>query len=290
MTAAELVALQLATQTSTQTQTGVFVRMDGRFAVVNIGTSTLTMPCVGVYPPRAGVSVRVDWVNGSPAVTGLVTPQSPFGTISATGSPRATVLVGTESFSLYVLQPYSPAIGDSVAVDWDRNLILGKVSGIDTPEVPGESGGVSTPFSVTVRAANSGRYQSGSGWWGNDPWASSSNDGIWTYLNRVKDAVGSGTVATVDIYLPLIGEVGVASIGNHAHSSLPGGSPSLGSLTAMPLGQRSGWRRLPSSFGSYLAAGGRGIGVTAPGGGGYTRWRGTASDSLSGALRITGTR
>lgn len=289
MKASELVARQFATQTSAQTQAGVFVRMDGRFAVVNIGASTLTMPCVGVYPPRAGVPVRVDWVNGSPAVTGLVTPQSPFGTISATGSPRATVLVGTETYSLYVLQPYTPVVGDSVAVDWDRYLILGKVSGIDTPDVPGESGGGSKPFALTVRAANSGRYQPGSGWWSNEPWASNSNDGIWVYGNRVKDAVGSGTVTSVDIYLPLIGEAGNASIGVHAYGSIPGGAPSITSTVALPIGQRSGWRRLPSSFGPYLAGGNRGIGVDAPGGG-YTRWRGTAADSLSGALRINGTR
>ena len=61
-------------------------------AVVNIGESTVTIPCTGVYPPRPGLPVRVDWVNGSPAVTGLVTPRSPFGVITATGRPLATVL------------------------------------------------------------------------------------------------------------------------------------------------------------------------------------------------------
>lgn len=289
MTAAEVAARLISEQTSAQTQAAIFVRMEGRFAVVNIGTSTVTIPCTGVYPPRAGVPVRVDWVNGSPAVTGLVTPRSPFGTITAAGTPLASVLVDGGTYELYVLQPYTPTVGDSVAVDWDRYLILGKVSGVDTPEVPGESGGGSKPFTVEVRASNSSRYQPGSGFWGNDPWASNSNDGIWVYGNRVKDAVGSGTVTSVDIYLPLLGEVGNASIGVHPYGSIPGGAPSITSLNAMPLGQRSGWRRLPSSFGPYLAAGNRGIGVDAPGGG-YTRWRGTASDSLSGALRINGTR
>lgn len=292
MSDAEVVARRLAQQTTVRSETGQFVRMEGRFAVVNMGESTVTIPCVGVYPPRPGLPVRVDWVNGSPAVTGLVTPQNPFGTISAAGTPRASVLVDGTTYELYVMEPYSPTVGDSVAVDWDRYLILGKVSGIDTPEVPGEAGGGGVPFDVTVRAANSGRYQSGSGWWGSDPWASSSNQGIWTYGSRISDAVGGGTITQALVFLPLISQVGLASVGVHDHASIPGGSPYIlpTSLITLPLGGRNGWIALTPSVGQYLAAGGRGVGVLAPGGGGYTRWRGTASDAMSGAVRLIGTR
>lgn len=292
MTDAEILARKLAQQTSARSETALFVRMDGRFAVVNIGTSTITIPCVGVYPPRSGIPVRVDWVNGSAAVTGLVTPKNPFGTISASGSPRASVLVDGTTYELFVLEPYSPTVGDSVAVDWDRYLIIGKVSGIDTPDVPGESGGGGIPFDVTVRAQNSGRYQGGSGWWGNDPWASSSNQGIWTYGNTIRDAVGGGTVSAAYVFLPLISQVGLASVGAHDHPYIPGGAPYIlpSSLIPMGLGGRSGWVALTASVGQYLAAGGRGVGVLAPGGGGYTRWRGTSSDAMSGAVRLVGTR
>lgn len=290
MTDADDVARRFAEGGSSRSETGTFVRMSGRFAVVNIGTSTVTIPCVGFYPPVTGMAVRVDWVSGSPAVTGPVRPLSPLGKITATGSPRATVTVDGTAYLLYFRAGYTPALNDDVEINWATGIIQGPVTGVNTPEAPGEAGGGSAPFTVTVRAANSGRYQSGSGWWGRAPWASSSNDGIWVYGNRVRDAVGTGVVSRVDIYLPLIGEVGLASIGLHAHPSIPGGAPSIGSLSAMALGQRSGWRTLPGSFGAYLAAGGRGVGVLAPGGGGYTRWRGVDEDSLSGALRITGTR
>lgn len=290
MTNADDVARRLAEVGSSRSEVGTFVRMDGRFAVVNIGTSTVTVPCVGFYPPVVGMAVRVDWVGGSPAVTGPVRPLNPLGRITATGTPRATVTVDGVAYLLYYRSGYTPALNDDVEINWATGIIQGKVTGVNTPDAPGESGGSAEPFTLIVRAANSGRYQSGSGWWGNDPWASSSNNGIWVYGNRVKDAVGSGSVSTVDIYLPLIGEVGLASVGLHSHPSIPGGAPSIGTLSALALGSRSGWVRLPSSYGSFLAAGGRGVGVTAPGGGGYTRWRGTSSDSLSGALRISGTR
>lgn len=290
MTDADDVARRFAAGGSSRSEVATFVRMDGRFAVVNIGSSTVTVPCDGFYPPVAGMSVRVDWVNGSPAVKGPVRPLNPLGKITATGSPRATVTVDGTAWLLYYRAGYTPVLNDDVEINWTTAVIQGKITGVSTPDPPGENGGSTAPFSLIVRAANSSRYQSGSGWWGNDPWASSSNNGIWVYGNRLRDAVGSGTVSSVDIYLPLIGEVGLASIGVHAHPSIPGGAPTIGSLSAMSLGRRNGWIRLPGSFGTYLAAGGRGIGVTAPGGGGYTRWRGTSSDSLSGALRINGTR
>lgn len=290
MTDADDVARKFAGVGSSRSEVGMFVRMEGRYAVVNIGTSTVPVPCDGFYPPVPGMAVRIDWVNGSPVVKGPVRPLNPLGKITATGTPRATVTVDGVAYLLYYRAGYTPAVSDDVEINWATGIIQGKVTGVSTPEAPGETEGGSEPFTLIVRAANSGRYQPGSGWWGNDPWASSSNNGIWTYGNRVRDAVGSGTPTSVDIYLPLIGEVGLASVGVHPHPSLPGGAPTITSLNALPLGGRSGWVRLHPSFATYLAAGGRGVGVTAPGGAGYTRWRGTAGDGLSGALRIRGTR
>lgn len=290
MTDAEDLAVRMAQATSARSETGIFVRMDGRFAVVNVGTSTVTVPCIGFYPPVAGMAVRVEWVDGSPAVKGPIRPLSPLGTITATGTPRATVTVGGTAYPLFYRSGYTPALNDLVEINWATGIIQGKVTGVDNPSSPGESGGGAVPFEVVVRAANSGRFQSGSGWWGRGPWASSSNNGVWVYESRVADAVGSGTVTRTEIYLPLISEVGLASIGLHDYWSLPAGAPTIGSLSALALGNRSGWVLLPPTFGPYLAAGGRGIGVVAPGGGGYTRWRGIDEDSLSGALRISGTR
>lgn len=289
MSNAETLARKLAQQGSVNAETAIFVRMDGRFAVVNIGTATVTIPCLGFNPPLAGMAVRVQWVNGSPSVTGPVTPLSPLGVITAAGTPRATVVVDGVTYMMPVMASYTPTNDDTVIVDWTvpGGMILGKVAAVDQPTPPEEIGGGSTPFTVTVRAANSGRYQSGSGWWGKAPWASASNDGIWVYGNRVRDAVGSGTVSRVEIYLPLQQQVGVASIGVHPHASIPGGAPTITSKTNLPLGRRSGWQVLPTSFGAYVAAGGRGIGVAD---GGYNIWRGVDSDSLSGALRLTGTR
>lgn len=287
MSNAETVARLIASRGSVNSETAVFVRMDGRFAVVNIGSSTVTVPCVGFYPPVVGMAVRVDWVNGSPAVTGPVTPLNPLGVISGTGAPKATVTVDAVEYMLFYRDGYVPTVGDPVEINWATGVIQGKVTGSETPAPPPESGGGSKPFSVTVRAADSGRYQPGSGWWGNDPWASSSNDGIWVYGDRVRGSVGSGAVTRIEIYLPLVQEVGTAFVGVHPHMWMPPGEPTITSKVDLPIGRRSGWQTLPVSFGTYVAAGGRGIAVAD---GGYNIWRGVGSDSLSGALRISGTR
>lgn len=284
---AEIQARNLVARGSSRTEVAVFVRMDGRFAVVNIADSTITIPCVGFYPPVAGMAVRVDWVNGSPAVTGPVTPLNPLGVITGTGVPKATVVVDGVDYMLFYRDGYSPTVGDQVEVNWATGVIQGKITGAESPTAPPESGGGAVAFDVTVRASNSGRYQSGSGWWGNDPWASSSNVGIWVYDNRIRDAVGSGTVSGCQIYLPLVQQVGTAAIGIHPHGSIPGSAPAIGSLIDLPQGNRAGWQPIPVSFGQYVAAGGRGIGVA---NGGYNIWRGTAGDALSGAIRLVGTR
>jgi len=288
MTDAVDVARKLAAQTSARSETGQFVRMEGRFAVVNIGTSTVTIPCTGVYPPRSGLPVRVDWVNGSPAVTGLVTPRSPFGTITATGTPLATVLVEGNTYQLNTMEPYAPTIGDQVAVDWDRYLILGKMTGVSQPETPPENETPDPkPFELVVRAQASGRFNSSGRWGNSDVWASNTTRGLWVYGDAIKSAVAGASVSSVDIYLPLSQQVGTAAIGFHEYGALPGFFPTILDAVNLPIGSRSGWVRIPNW--SALALGQRGVGVFAPSGG-YTIWRGVAADPLSGALRFRGTR
>lgn len=289
MSDADDVARRMGEFGSTRSEAGIFVRMDGRLAVVNIGPATVTIPCVGFYPPVAGMAVRVDWVNGSPSVAGPVKPLNPLGRITATGTPRATVTVDGTPYLLYYRSGYTPALNDDVEVNWATGIIQGKVTGMETPTAPGESGGGSTPFTVQIRAAASGRFDSNtSDWWGNDPWASNNNVGIWTYENRVPDAIGAATITGVRVYAPLIREAGTASIGVHPHFAIPGGAPTITSLIPMDLGQRNGWINLPLNFGTYLQAGGRGIGVASPTSG-NTQWRGVAGDAFSGALEISGT-
>lgn len=293
MTNADFVARRMAQLTSARFEIGQFVRMEGRLAVVNIGTSTITISCTGAYPPVVGMPVRVEWINGSPTCTGPMRPLKAIGVITAPGTPRATVAIDGVEYSLFYRDGYTPTVDDQVEINPNTGIIQGKITGSETPDTPGESGGgAGTPFDVPVLAAGSGRYQPGSGWWSNDPRASTSNQGAWVYGSRISDAVGAGTVTEAYVFLPLRSQVGLASIGVHDHASIPGGAPYIypSSLVSLPLNGRNGWIALTPSVGQYLAAGSRGLGVLAPGGGGDTVWRGTSSDAMSGAVRIIGIR
>lgn len=289
MSAADRVARALSRVPSVRSEVGVFVRMDGALAVVNLGASTVKIPCVGTYPPAVGMSVQVEWRAGRPAVVGPARQANPIGTITATGSPRATVDVDGEEFLLYLRDGYTPSINDTVEINWDTGVIQGKVTGLDTAEAPDEAAPAPKAFDLTVLARDSGRYQTS--WWGNDPWASSSNDGIWTYGTRNRDALkGAVTFKAVRAYLPAFYIAGACQIGLHAHSAIPGGAPTITNLTSLDAAERTGWVDLPVSWGAWLRDNTGGIGVLAPGGAGWTKWTGTDLNSRSGALRFIGTR
>lgn len=271
-----------------RTELAVFRQMVGVLAEVNIGESTIQIPCDGFYPPQPGMSVRVQWVNGSPSVTGPAKPLSARGKITAPGSPKASVNIDGVVYSMFVAAGYTAAVGDDVAVNWqfEGGFISGKVAGYEPPKPPEPVIVPPRPFGdLVVRAENSGRYQSGAGWWGNDPWASESNNGAWVYGNRVRDSLAGASNIVADIYLPLVRELSGGSLALHDYGSLPGGAPSFHDVWTPPT--RSGWVRLPDGWGAFLAAGGRGVGVV---NGGYTIWLGTASDGMSGALRFSGIR
>lgn len=289
VSAGDVIASQFGDQGTSRAETAVFVKMDGRFAVVNIGTSTITIPCVGFYPPVTGMAVRVDWVNGAASVTGPVRPLNPLGKITATGSPRATVTVDGVAYNLFYRSGYTPAVNDDVEINWATAVIQGKITGVTVPEPPPEAPPEPQKFNVVVRAEQSGRFNSGGRWGNSDPWASNTTRGLWTYNNRIKDTLaGYTTINYVDVYLPLQSEVGNAVLGIHEYGSLPGFFPTITDGFTLPLGSRGGWLRIPN-WGAFLALGQRGIGVLAPGGG-QTIWNGVATDPMSGALRFDGVR
>src|SRR3546814_2983420 len=146
----------------------------------------------------------------------------------------------------------------------DLEVIVGSLStSPDVPVEPETPGGGTSPFDVTVRAQNSGKWSTTSAnyFGGSEVWAGNTTNGLWVYGNSVRDAVGAGaTFSRVEIFLPLISQLGNCSIGLHDHFSIPGGTPSIHSL--MGLNPRGGWVQIPFGWGAFRAAGVRGRGVT----------------------------
>lgn len=271
----------------TASRTAVFVGMVGPLATVNVGDESITIPCVGFYPPVAGMVVQLEQRNGQLVVTGPAVPLNPIGTISGTGSPKATVTVDGTDYVLWLRSGYTPVIGDQVSINWTTTVIDGKITGAGTsnPAPTQNPGGSSGALSTApVLATGSGQYRSR--WQSNDVRASDSVSGAWFYGTRLRTALKGSTPTQIQIYLPLRQSLGVCNIGVHTSSSQPGGYVSASLLT--PLDHRGGWVTLPLSFATFLRDNTGGIAVTS--GNGDNQWAGTQADPLSGALRFKGSR
>jgi len=281
----EIILARLATIPDVASKLGVFVRMSGQLAVVNVGDSSVAVPVSGFYPPIKGMAVQLERRNGSLIVTGPSKQLPALGVMTSSGTPKATVLAGGIEYTLGMRDTYTPTIGDDVEINWFSGLIQGKVKGLAVVESPIENPpATSAPFeNLRIMAAGSGSYISR--WWSNDVYNGDNNTGAWFYESRVADGLRGATISKIEIYLNPRRASGYApQVGTHTSGSKPGGNVSVSNQVGLE--PRSGWVELPLSWAAVLLAGG-GIGVTPSG---YTIWRGTGSDAYSGALRFSGTR
>lgn len=270
---------------------GIFVSRTGNRAKVNVGTSSVDLPFVGLYLPPPGHPVQIGTVNGQVSVTGPARPLPGTGRVTATGSPRATVTAWGVTYVLPYHTSYTPTLNDDVAIVWsaDGGLITGKVSATSNVVPPDANGGASGGFfhPAPFTAIDSGTYRSGSGWWTNTVRANV-DDGAWFYGSKIKDTIpDNAVIASAQIYLP-IQQIVVNAPGQlrlHTHPAKPAGAPTF-TGSSSPLSAVAGWRDIPLSFIDFLKVNDGGIGFD--GGGQWVNY-GVASDQLSGALDISWT-
>jgi len=281
-----LVLKRLAAMPDVDRMLGEFVAMSGVRATVNLGEKSVAIPCSGWYPPVPGMIVQVERRNGQLIVTGPATQNPPIGQVTAGGSPKCTVTAGGVSYLLNYRSGYVPTIGDDVEINWATGIVQGKITGSSSDPAPTQKpGGTGGAFSgLVVFAEDSGSYRGG--WWTNDVYGSDNNVGAWFHGTRIQSALKGANVSKIEIYLnPRLAQYGPPSVGLHNSNAKPGGGVSVHDQIALE--PRSDWVTLPASWGNYLRDNTGSIGVTP---GGYTIWRGTASDRYSGALRFAGVR
>jgi hypothetical protein len=281
----DLLLRRLATIPTVGSKLGVFLRMDGPLAVVNVGDSVIAIPVSGFFPPIAGMSVQIEARNGRLILTGPSAPLPNVGVVSAGGSPKCTVIAGGTEYLLGYVSGYVPVVGDTVGIDWTKPWIQGKFSAVPVAAPPLENPAPApTKFeNLVVMSADSGSFIER--WWTSDVYNGNSNTGAWFYGPRVADALRGATVTKIEIFLnPRQASGNAPQVGTHTFGDKPGGNVAVsGQIGLEP---RSGWVQLPLGWAGVLQAGG-GIGVTRSG---YTIWRGLASDAMSGALRFSGAR
>jgi hypothetical protein len=275
-------------------QTARFVRMDGSLAVVNIGSNSVSLPCVGFYPPVPDMVVQLEKRGGQLIVTGPAKQLNPNGVMLSAGTPRADVDVDGVTFTLGMRAEYTPVVGDPVEINWTTGIIQGKVKGADVPAPPAQN---LPPASVVdgmlVQANDSSKFYGPTGaWTGSMPWASPSNTGAWFYPDLRQSLAGITFTRPAEMFLPPVQLQGQVQVAVHSNVSRPGGAPAASGWTN--ISGTSGWVALPAGFAESLRDSGGGIAVRCSNG--FNKWQGLQPDSgvredkLSGALRFYGTR
>jgi hypothetical protein len=285
----DAIAQKLKSLKSTAFIVGTFVSTNSNGTVqVDFGNGPISCQSASPTQPLPGDSVVCIQNGASTVMLGPSSPRSPYGTVTATGSPTITVTTSSGSQQLFYVTTYTPTIGDTVVIS--GGIVVGKASG--TP-----AGNYAPPpaapkkYLVEFVARDSGTYYvPGSVYNNTDVWCTSTgnNIGAWFYGTSIADTIPNGAVInSVQLYVEEFYNefpFSRALIGLHALTS-KSGAPSISSAVAIPGG--AGWITLPTSFGDALKTGTRkGVGTGSSGGSGFHKYRGRSADADSGKLRI----
>jgi hypothetical protein len=280
----------LASIPSVSSKLGTFVRRDGARVVVSLGGKQVVLPFVGASLPPVGASVQVESRPGGVVVTGAAAPLPGVAKVTAVAAPMVTVAAWGREYTLRHASGYVPVVGHEVSVSWsaDGGLVQDRVSAPApvqaAPEqpLPATSSFHPGPFTAT----GSGSY--GSRWFTNDVYASSSNTGGWWYGSKIRDTIpDSARIDAAAIFLAprqVSGSNPVLRL--HSAESQPSGPLAFVGAPFALAGTRSGWVGIPLAWVNYLKANPGGIGFEH---GGYSIFRGTGADALSGALDLSWT-
>lgn len=284
----ERTAAALAAVPDQESLVGVFVSQSGALAQVNQGDTTVLAKVANQYPYLPGDAVRLERRDGQLTVLGPSLPRTSLGVVAATGTPLITVEHPSGS-GVTTQMPhnadYVPTVGDAVLIDWESGgVVVCKLTALPGAEVPATAPAVQPKRNrQTFTAIDSGSFQDGR-WWTNEVWSSDNNIGGWFYGSKIRDTIpDTAVIVSVRLYLPAKQVFGNPSnLGRHSSETRPGGTIAV--TATAPQSDRSDWVSIPTSLIDHLKANPGGIGVDK---GGYSIWRGTQTDGLSGALDIT---
>jgi len=284
---ASKITLLQASIPQVDSKTGVFVARSGAQVTVNVGTTSVTVPFVGIQLPPPGHPVQMQTVNRELTVTGPARPLPGTGLVVAIGSPRATIEAWGVQYTLPFAGSYTPVLNDQVSIIWsaDGGLITGSISAASTVIAPPANSGATVqrytppPF----RATASGSFGYG-GWTKPDVWSSDSFVGAWFGGDKIKDTIpDNAQIISAQIFLDARQSSGDAPrLQVHTSAARPGGTVTFVGAQHRP-GVRSGWVPIPTAFIDYLKSNSGWVGVNH---GGYTIWKGTQANSLSGAISV----
>lgn len=280
----------LAAKSKVKVLSGTFVSSTTTQLVVDCGNGRIACFPLVSYLPLVGETVYVMFIDDVPYVTGPTRVKPNQGTVvSATGGlVTLTTSVGT------LVLPYTttltPTAGQVMYLIWQGGQGFAvAVMSVQPATVAPPVKVVPTTSSHTDKftATATGSYQSGH-FWNDEVYSSTGNIAEWVYGRKIADTIPSSAVIhSVQLYCSMVQIFGSdPNFALHSDTTLSG-SPSLGGVTAIPIGQRV-WISLPTSYGNALKRGGGSFGVGVAHGG-YNIFKSRSEDGQSGALLIRST-
>ncbi|WIA99752.1 hypothetical protein [Curtobacterium sp. MCBA15_012] len=288
MTDDDLTPLQLAlAKKSTVTAfVGRFVSATATGCFVDVGGGRVPAQFGSDYLPEVNEPVNVLFINGAPFMMGPVGAKPGKGTVQSVSASVVTLDTAYGEVVCPYNQGVTPSTGQVMRIGWREGPFAEAVMSTspkpaDPPPAPG--GGATTHADVFT-ALDAGSFNGR--WWTAQVRADDSDLGCWFYGSKISDTIPAGArIQAVQVYVSADRIYGNPPIfGVHPYQSNPGGAPTLGALSPIPVAP--GWATLPTGFGDVLKAGGgsAGVGVAH---GGFNIFRSLAQDGQSGALRIT---
>lgn len=284
---------QLSKLSTISRRSGVFVGIDGDFALVDMGGQRFPARwALSGMTPTVGDAVWVDTiktgVDTAVFIAGVAAPRPGTGVVVSVTGDLVKITTDFGDFDM----PYAgtePSSGDTVGVSWPGPWCSKLSTSPDEPVTPpapgGGGGGVQ---SVVFRPIDAGTTHSSGDWWQPEVWAAENNVGAWIMGTQIRDTIRAGAVLdSLQIYINQTQRYGDAP--NWALHSLPSksGVPAFTALGAwQPPGDGFQTPPFAAALFNALKAGGGALGVGLNHGG-YNRFASLTADGMSGAIKIT---
>lgn len=277
-------------KSSVKVMSGTFVSADNTHIVVDCGNGRV--PCFPFIPylPFVGEVIYILFIDGIPYAMGPTKVRPNQGTVVSASGGLVTLTTANGTAVLPYTTTITPTAGQVMYLIWQGGQgfavsVMSVQPAVVAPPVKIVTGPKS--HTDTFTAIASGSYQSGH-FWNDEVYSSTGNIAEWIYGKKISDTIPSSAVIhSVQLYCSMVQIFGSdPNFALHSDTSLSG-SPSLGGVTAIPIGQRV-WISLPTSYGNALKRGGGSYGVGVAHGG-YNIFHSRSEDGLSGAIRIKST-
>lgn len=288
----EQLARELERVPTVRVVVGTYQGANGSQVVVAMGEASTLMSLHSASWPMPGERVVCVNLDGRWMCLGPERPRQRWGVVTALpGSGMTTVEYPPGSgTTANVLLPKGDVaqVGDFALLDWANGGVVVRLYGAAPSAAPAPEpvAPASKPATRLFRARLAGTADGDGTWIRDDLYARTFPQGAaaWLYGDQIAQAVGSRTVTSGRIYIPILSPGSGDILLGYTTLSSKSGVPGIASGQVVKPG--GGWFPLPLAVAKALAGSGRGVSLRTNSGGAPV-YKSLARDPKSGQVEIT---